>query len=206
MLGVESMEFLDHSDYEGAQTIVDLNEPIAPALESSYDFIIDGGTLDNVFNPPQALMNLSRMLKPGGRLLTYNYYANFGATYTNLPHQWYQDYFAINRFAFAQTYFRVFDGSSRRISVYQANLAKRASSRTDDSQFSGHRAHDRHRLGGLCRKGKRFHLGQAAFAGVLQVRQRMAGDGADLRPVRQAPPENAHPEIDRHDADRDAGR
>ncbi|HUJ01253.1 MAG TPA: class I SAM-dependent methyltransferase [Usitatibacter sp.] len=129
MLGVETLEFLDHSDYEGAQTIVDLNEPVPPTLESKYDFIIDGGTLDNVFNPAQALMNLSRMLKPGGRLLTYNYYANFRATYTNLPHQWYLDYFAINRFAFAQTYFLVFDGGRGRVSVYQANLAKRASTR-----------------------------------------------------------------------------
>ena len=129
MLGVETVEFLDHSDYEGAGLIVDLNEPIPPALESGYDFIIDGGTLDNVFNPPQAVMNLSRMLKPGGRLLAYNFYANFGATYTNLPHQWYLDYFALNRFAFAQTYFTVSDGPKGAISVYQANLAKRAASR-----------------------------------------------------------------------------
>jgi hypothetical protein len=129
MLGVSSLEFLDHSQYEGAQTVIDLNFPIPPEMEAKYDFIIDGGTLDNVFNPAQALMNFARMLRTGGRVLTYNFYASFGATYTNLPHQWYLDYFALNRFQFAQTYICTFDGSDGRMSVYQANLAKRAASR-----------------------------------------------------------------------------
>jgi len=35
-------------------------------MEANFDFIIDGGTLDNVFNPAQALMNMSRMLRPSG--------------------------------------------------------------------------------------------------------------------------------------------
>ena len=129
MLGATAVEFADHSSYEGADIIVDLNQPVPDGLEGRYDFIVDGGTLDNIFNPAQGLINLSRMLRPGGRLLTYNFYANFAATYVNLPHQWYLDYFALNRFAFAQTYIVDFDGLRGRMSVYQANLEKRAGSR-----------------------------------------------------------------------------
>jgi hypothetical protein len=135
MLGVSSVEFLDHSEYEGAQTVVDLNFPIPPEMADRYDFIIDGGTLDNIFNPAQALMNFARMLKTGGRLLAYNFYSNFGATYTNLPHQWYLDYFALNRFQFAQTYLCTFEPGDGRTSVYQVNLAKRAASRSTILNF-----------------------------------------------------------------------
>src|SRR5262249_36419304 len=45
-----------------------------------------------------------------------------------LPQQWYLDFFALNRFDFAQTYFLVYDGVG--FSAYEVNLAKRAASRT----------------------------------------------------------------------------
>lgn len=48
MLGVERLTILDHSDYEGAKLIVDLNYPVGDELDGRFDVIIDGGTLDNV--------------------------------------------------------------------------------------------------------------------------------------------------------------
>ena len=75
LLGVDNACFLDHSDYEGADLLFDLNEPLPPELEGTFDLIIDGGTLDNVFNPTQAMMNIARMLRAGGRVLTYNVFS-----------------------------------------------------------------------------------------------------------------------------------
>ena len=56
MLGVERLTILDHSDYEGAKLIVDLNYAVAEEFDGRFDVIIDGGTLDNVWNPSQAIM------------------------------------------------------------------------------------------------------------------------------------------------------
>jgi hypothetical protein len=134
MLGVESLAVLDHSAYEGAGLLIDLNYPVAPQMEANFDFVIDGGTLDNVFNPAQALMNISRMLKPAGRLLTYNMYSNHFQPYSMLPHQWYLDYFALNRYAFAQVYFGVHEFTGEK-AYYQVNLAKRAGSRMNIGNF-----------------------------------------------------------------------
>jgi hypothetical protein len=134
MLGVQSLTVLDHSAYEGAALLIDLNYPVASHMEANFDFIIDGGTLDNVFNPPQALMNISRMLRPSGRLLTYNMYSNHLTPYSMLPHQWYLDYFAVNQFAYAQVYFCVHEFTGDK-AYYQVNLGKRASSRATIGNF-----------------------------------------------------------------------
>jgi hypothetical protein len=71
-LGNDRVKALDVSDYEGAEIIHNLNEPIPDRLHASADFIVDGSTLDNVFDPAMALRNLAAMLRPGGRLLMIN--------------------------------------------------------------------------------------------------------------------------------------
>src|ERR1700685_4084341 len=51
LLGVAEMRALDHSGYEGAEIIHDLNRPIPADLENTADFILDRSTLDNLFSP-----------------------------------------------------------------------------------------------------------------------------------------------------------
>ena len=41
------------------------------------DFVVDGSTLDNTFNPAQTLRNFAELLRPGGRLLTINAFSTF---------------------------------------------------------------------------------------------------------------------------------
>lgn len=71
-LGFGEIETMDFSDYEGAAILQDLNRPVPAKLENQFDFIFDGGTIEHVFNVPQALENLFKMLKPGGRLVSAN--------------------------------------------------------------------------------------------------------------------------------------
>jgi len=65
--GAESVESFDNSDYEGATHIVDMNLPLKEQYR--YDTIIDGGSLEHVYNAPQALRNLSEMCGEGGQIL-----------------------------------------------------------------------------------------------------------------------------------------
>jgi NADH-quinone oxidoreductase subunit H len=63
---------IDISDYEGATHVWDLNQPVPQDWHGRYSFIFDGGTLEHVFNLPQAFANVLNMLRPGGRFVGAN--------------------------------------------------------------------------------------------------------------------------------------
>ena len=65
--GAESVDSYDNSDYESATRICDMNQPLTPARQ--YDTIIDAGTLEHVYNVPQALRNISALARPGAQIL-----------------------------------------------------------------------------------------------------------------------------------------
>jgi SAM-dependent methyltransferase len=112
-LGFDVVESLDFSDYEGATHIFDLNQPAPPAhLLGAYDVIIDGGTLEHVFHLPNALSNIAKMLKVGGRIIHLSPSSN------HIDHGFYMfsptlfwDFYATNDFAVGT--FQVFRYSQR---------------------------------------------------------------------------------------------
>jgi hypothetical protein len=65
--GAESVDSYDNSDYEAATCIWDMNQPIVPTRQ--YDTIIDAGTLEHVYNVPQALSNVSALARPGAQII-----------------------------------------------------------------------------------------------------------------------------------------
>lgn len=71
VLGASDVQSMDFSQYEGASIAHDLNRPIPLALEQRFDTVIDGGTLEHVFNFPVALANCMKLLRPGGRLFLF---------------------------------------------------------------------------------------------------------------------------------------
>ncbi len=60
---------LDYSDYEGATDIHDLNQVITESLHKKFDVVPDSGTLEHVFNFPQAIENLMHMTKVSGHIV-----------------------------------------------------------------------------------------------------------------------------------------
>jgi SAM-dependent methyltransferase len=67
-LGAGSVEAVDYSDYEGAQHLHDMNEPVPEAMIGRFDAVFDGGALEHIFNFPVAVANLMRMTKVGGHV------------------------------------------------------------------------------------------------------------------------------------------
>lgn len=122
LLGVDRVKALDVSPYEGAEIIHDLTKPIPDSLERSADFILDGSTLDNVFDPATALRNISRLLKPGGRLLAVNLASNHYSPYTIQSGSWFLDYFAVNHFSDCKVYATVY--SSLGVNFFTPDLSK----------------------------------------------------------------------------------
>jgi hypothetical protein len=68
ILGAASVSAIDVSDYEGAELIHDLNRPVPSEWHGRFDAVVDGGTLEHVFNIPTAFANLMQVVKVGGRV------------------------------------------------------------------------------------------------------------------------------------------
>jgi hypothetical protein len=95
---------LDISDYEGANIICDLNQPVPKNLENKFDFIFSGGCLDNVFNPVSLILNTTKMLKPGGRVMHYETFVGVPGFYLSFSPEWFYSYYAINNFSDCKVY------------------------------------------------------------------------------------------------------
>lgn len=100
MLGFQSVERLDYSDFEGADHVVDLNaDGLAEKLRGKFDVVLDSGTLEHIFHIPHALKNIISLVKVGGRIIFLSPSSN------HLDHGFYMfsptffaDYFLANKF------------------------------------------------------------------------------------------------------------
>lgn len=71
-IGYPAMKSMDASTYEGCDIVQDLNDPVVDDLRGKFDLVIDGGTIEHVFNTPQALDNVFHMLKDDGIFISIN--------------------------------------------------------------------------------------------------------------------------------------
>jgi SAM-dependent methyltransferase len=112
-LGVDHFNALDVTDYEGADIVHDLGYPIGDEHRQAFDFIYNGGCFDNMFNPGVAMMSLSKMLRPGGRMICME----SASSWASLPYLifspgWFHDFFVVNRYADCKVYIAYFtDGN-----------------------------------------------------------------------------------------------
>ncbi len=83
-LGAEEISAMDISSYENASILHDLNKPIGIDLIGKFSLVLDGGTLEHVFNFPVALANAMNLVEIGGHLVIVNGGNNF------LGHGFYQ--------------------------------------------------------------------------------------------------------------------
>jgi SAM-dependent methyltransferase len=77
LLGAEKIVAIDASDYEGAQVIHDMNRQIPKTMVSSFDLVLDSGTLEHIFDFPSALRNAVQMVHPNGRFISITMANNF---------------------------------------------------------------------------------------------------------------------------------
>lgn len=68
-LGSARVDSMDYSPYEGATMLHDLNMPVPGEWKNRFSAVYDGGSLEHVFNIPQAFKNCMQMVSPGGHFL-----------------------------------------------------------------------------------------------------------------------------------------
>jgi SAM-dependent methyltransferase len=106
-LGAATVHSMDASTYENATLVHDLNKPIPEELQQQYDLVIDAGTLEHVFNFPQAISNAMQMVKPGGHFLSITIANNFfgHGFYQFSPELFYRVLSPENGYTLEQMYF-----------------------------------------------------------------------------------------------------
>jgi SAM-dependent methyltransferase len=104
---------LDVSDYEGADIVWDLCQPVPEALHDRFDLIFNGSCLDNLFDPASAIKNMTRLTTSGGRII-HTEHLSRGAwvpdAYLGFSCAWFHDYYAINNFADCKVYLALWEG------------------------------------------------------------------------------------------------
>ena len=53
--GSSFVKYINNSNHEQASTTNDMNLPLPTNMHFYYDTVIDGGSLDHIYNIPQAL-------------------------------------------------------------------------------------------------------------------------------------------------------
>jgi hypothetical protein len=76
-MGATQVDSLDVSDYEGANIVADMNQPISQDLYKKYSLVIDGGSLEHIFFFPTAIKNCMQMVDVGGHFFSINGTNNF---------------------------------------------------------------------------------------------------------------------------------
>lgn len=77
LFGATRVDALDYAAYQGASVVHDMNEPIDGSLRGRYSVVVDGGTLEHVFDFPQAVKNCMEMVEVNGHFISITVANNF---------------------------------------------------------------------------------------------------------------------------------
>jgi hypothetical protein len=69
LLGADEIVSFDASDYEGATYVHDFNLPLDTKFSLRFSVVLDGGSLEHIFNFPQAISNCMEMVEVGGHFI-----------------------------------------------------------------------------------------------------------------------------------------
>ncbi len=121
LFGDIDYQTMDVSSYENASIIHDLNQPIDKSLEGQFDFIVDGGTFDHLFDIKTAFANVVRLLKTGGRIFQWNAASNYANSgYVSFGADFFHDYYTLNKFSDCRTYFaEAYHAGAQNWRIYQ---------------------------------------------------------------------------------------
>lgn len=68
MIGFKEVHAIDVSDFEGADIILDLNETLPMDYVDRFDYVLNGGTLEHIFDIAKAMNNITKLVKFGGSI------------------------------------------------------------------------------------------------------------------------------------------
>lgn len=108
MMGMNEYVDIDKFALDRPVLQLDLNEPIDPALHDRFDLVIDGGTVEHIFDVRTVLANLVSMTKTGGHVMHIATFQPDHGFYAFSPALFFEFYLA-NGFTNAECYLMYVD-------------------------------------------------------------------------------------------------
>jgi SAM-dependent methyltransferase len=96
---------------EGAEIVHDLNQLLPDELSGIADFIFNGSCLDTLFDPATAIKSMSKMLKPGGRIIHLEHGTAIQDAFLCYSPEWFFDFYATNNYDNYRNYICTFKNS-----------------------------------------------------------------------------------------------
>lgn len=99
MFGLKDVHAIDLNPKDGADIIFNLNDTISDDMVQKYDFILNGGTSEHIFDAAKTMANISDMVKVGGviiHLVPLAGYIDHG--FYSFSPTFFIDYYYTNRF------------------------------------------------------------------------------------------------------------
>lgn len=109
LLGAKITHSLDASGYEGATIIHDMNLPLSAQYKGKYTLVVDGGSLEHIFNFPVAIKNCMDLIEEKGYYIgitpTNNFFGH--GFYQFSPELYYRVFSESNGFKMIKMYFYI---------------------------------------------------------------------------------------------------
>jgi hypothetical protein len=99
MLGIDDYADIDAYDFDRPAIVHDLNEPLPPNLQARFGLVIDGGTLEHIFDLRTCFANVVALTRLGGRVVHCNSASNMiDHGFWAINPSAYFDYYSVNGF------------------------------------------------------------------------------------------------------------
>lgn len=111
MMGIHEYFDIDKFDTDKPYYLHDLNEPMPPKLHNAFSLILDGGTVEHIFDIRQVMENIVHMIKPNGCIIHISSF-NIDHGFYAISPCFFFDFYSVNGFSDFSCYILQVDASN----------------------------------------------------------------------------------------------
>lgn len=104
LLGFEDCQDIDFDAAEGCSIIHDLNQPLPVEHENCFDFVMENGTIEHIFDIKIAVGNIAKAVKVGGLVCHVSPLDAFNHGFYNLSINFFNDFYRANGYGDMEFY------------------------------------------------------------------------------------------------------
>lgn len=104
LLGFENYQDMDFDASEGCSIIHDLNQPLPDEYENCFDFVMENGTIEHVFDIKTAIGNIAKTVKVGGVVCHVSPLDAFNHGFYNFSVNFFHDFYRANGYGEMEFY------------------------------------------------------------------------------------------------------
>jgi SAM-dependent methyltransferase len=104
LFGYPDYQDIDFDATQDCTIVHDMNHPLPSALEACYDFVLEHGTLEHIFDVKTALGNIARAVRVGGLVCHMTPFNFLNHGYYNFSLNLFNDFYAANGFGDGEFY------------------------------------------------------------------------------------------------------